>query len=103
GMAHITGGGITENIPRVLPEGLTAEIKQDSWQLPPLFQWLQEQGNVTDDEMYRTFNCGIGMAVIVSAQDAEAAKQLLAGEGEQVFTIGRIRRQQAGEAPTIVV
>ncbi|HEX5538788.1 MAG TPA: phosphoribosylformylglycinamidine cyclo-ligase [Methylophilaceae bacterium] len=103
GMAHITGGGLTENIPRVLPEGLTAEIGKDSWPLPPLFQWLQKQGNVQDHEMYRTFNCGIGMAVIVAAKDVEAARKLLAAEGEQVWTIGRIRRQQAGEAPTVVV
>jgi phosphoribosylformylglycinamidine cyclo-ligase len=103
GMAHITGGGLTENIPRVLPEGLTAEIKKGSWTMPPLFSWLQAQGNVTDDEMHRTFNCGIGMAVIVSAQAAEVAKKLLAAEGEQVWVIGSIRRQQAGEAATIVV
>jgi phosphoribosylformylglycinamidine cyclo-ligase len=103
GMAHITGGGITENIPRVLPQGLTAEIKRNGWQMPPLFQWLQAQGNVTDGEMYRTFNCGIGMAVIVSAENAKAAQSLLAAEGEQVWAIGHIRRQQQGEAPTIVV
>ena len=103
GMAHITGGGITENIPRVLPQGLTAEIDRNGWQLPPLFQWLQAQGNITDDEMYRTFNCGIGMAVIVSAENAKAAQSLLAAEGEQVWAIGHIRRQQPGEAPTIVV
>ncbi|OAM51770.1 phosphoribosylformylglycinamidine cyclo-ligase [Methylovorus sp. MM2] len=103
GMAHITGGGITENIPRVLPEGLTAEVKKTGWQLPPLFSWLQAQGNVTDDEMYRTFNCGIGMVVIVSAQDAAAAKALLTTEGEQVFEIGHIRRQAAGEHATVVV
>ncbi|MCB5188349.1 phosphoribosylformylglycinamidine cyclo-ligase [Methylobacillus caricis] len=103
GMAHITGGGITENVPRVLPEGLTAEVRQGSWTMPPLFSWLQEQGNVTDQEMYRTFNCGIGMVVIVSRADAESARQLLAAEGEQVWEIGHIRQQQAGEAPTIVV
>jgi phosphoribosylformylglycinamidine cyclo-ligase len=103
GMAHITGGGLTENIPRVLPAGLTAEIKQGSWNMPPLFSWLQAQGNVTDNEMHRTFNCGIGMVVIVSAQNAEAAKSLLAAEGEQVWTIGHIRPQQAGEAATVVV
>ena len=102
GMAHITGGGLTENIPRVLPQGLTAEIKQGSWAVPPLFDWLQAQGNITDDEMHRTFNCGIGMVVIVSAQDAEAATRLLAAEGEQVWTIGHIRRQQPGEAATVV-
>lgn len=103
GMAHITGGGLTENIPRVLPAGLTAEIKQGSWNMPPLFSWLQAQGNVTDNEMHRTFNCGIGMVVIVSAQNAEAAKSLLAAESEQVWTIGHIRAQKAGEAATIVV
>jgi phosphoribosylformylglycinamidine cyclo-ligase len=102
GMAHITGGGLTENIPRALPQGLTAELDKSSWQLPPLFQWLQEQGNIAADEMYRTFNCGIGMAVIVAAQDAEAATRFLQAEGEQVYRIGRIRRQQDGEAPTIV-
>ena len=103
GLAHITGGGITENIPRVLPAGLTAEIKKGSWQMPALFTWLQAQGNVTDEEMFRTFNCGIGMAVIVAAQDTARAMELLAGEGEQVWTIGHIRRQQNGEAPTIIM
>jgi len=103
GLAHITGGGLTENIPRVLPQGLTAEIKKGSWQIPALFTWLQAQGNVTDDEMFRTFNCGIGMVVIVSAQDAARAMELLGGEGEQVRSIGHIRRQQDGEAPTVVV
>lgn len=103
GMAHITGGGITENVPRVLPVGLTAEVKKGSWEMPPLFSWLQAQGNVTDDEMYRTFNCGIGMVVIVSAAQAEAAKTLLENEGEQVAVIGYVRPQQAGEAPTVVV
>jgi len=103
GMAHITGGGITENIPRVLPAGLTAEVRRDSWTLPPLFQWLQAQGNVVDDEMYRTFNCGIGMVVIVSAAQAPEAIKLLADAGEQVWQIGQIRAQQPNEAPTVVV
>lgn len=103
GMAHITGGGITENVPRVLPQGLTAEIKKGSWETPPLFGWLQAQGNVAEDEMHRTFNCGIGMVVIVSPQQAEAAQNLLIAEGEQVWVIGHIRPQQAGEAATIVV
>ncbi len=103
GMAHITGGGITENIPRVLPEGLTAEIKASSWQLPPLFQWLQAQGNIVPSEMYKTFNCGIGMAVIVAKEHVAQAKQLLEASGETVYEIGHIRAQNAGEAPTIVV
>jgi len=103
GMAHITGGGITENVPRVLPAGLTAEVKKGSWPMPPLFTWLQAQGNVTDDEMHRTFNCGIGMVVIVAEQNAVAAKQLLEAEGETVSVIGKIRKQAPNEAPTVVI
>ncbi len=103
GMAHITGGGITENIPRVLPQGLTAEIKKHSWVMPPLFKWLQAQGNVTDSEMYKTFNCGIGMAVIVAQQHAAQAQKLLQDMGETVFEIGHIRSQKTGEAPTVVI
>ena len=103
GMAHITGGGITENIPRVLPAGLTAEIKASGWQLPPLFKWLQAQGNIVPSELYKTFNCGIGMAVIVAKEHVAQARQLLEASGETVFEIGHIRAQNAGEAPTIVV
>lgn len=103
GMAHITGGGITENIPRVLPAGLTAEIRADGWQLPPLFQWLQAQGNIVPSELYKTFNCGIGMAVIVAKEHVAQATQLLETSGETVFEIGHIRAQNAGEAPTIVI
>ncbi len=103
GMAHITGGGITENVPRVLPAGLTAEITKGSWAMPPLFTWLQAQGNVAEDEMYRTFNCGIGMVVIVAKEYADAAESLLIEAGETVSVIGHIREQQAGEAPTVVV
>lgn len=103
GMAHITGGGITENIPRVLPTGLTAEIKADSWAMPPLFHWLKAQGNIADHELYKTFNCGIGMAVIVAKKHAVAAQQLLKDAGETVFEIGVIRAQAANEAPTVVI
>lgn len=102
GMAHITGGGITENIPRVLPAGLTAEIKKGSWTIPPLFNWLQTQGNVSDLEMYKTFNCGIGMAVIMAKEHAAEAQKMLQDAGEIVYEIGYIRAQQAGEAATIV-
>jgi phosphoribosylformylglycinamidine cyclo-ligase len=103
GMAHITGGGITENIPRVLPAGLTAEIRADGWPLPPLFQWLQAQGNIVPGELYKTFNCGIGMAVIVAKGHVAQAKQLLEASGETVFEIGHVRAQNSGEAPTVVI
>ncbi|MDD2834304.1 MAG: phosphoribosylformylglycinamidine cyclo-ligase [Methylotenera sp.] len=103
GMAHITGGGITENIPRVLPARLTVEIKASSWQLPPLFQWLQAQGNIIPSEMYKTFNCGIGMAIVIAREHVAAAKALLEASGETVFEIGHVRIQNAGEAPTVVV
>ena len=103
GMAHITGGGITENIPRVLPLGLTAEINAKSWQLPALFKWLQAQGNITHSELYKTFNCGIGMAVVLDKTHVAQAKQLLEAAGETVYEIGIIRAQNTGEAPTIVI
>ncbi len=103
GMAHITGGGLTENVPRVLPEGLQAVIHSNSWTRSPLFQWLQTAGNISDDEMHRVFNCGIGMVVIVSVNDADKAREILSAQGESVFTLGEIRALPAGEAPTIVV
>ena len=103
GMAHITGGGITENVPRVLPAGLTAEIDSNSWELPALFKWLKDQGNIADLEMYKTFNCGVGMAIIVSADNAAEAMKVLAAKGETVYQIGQIRAQAAGEAATVVV
>lgn len=103
GMAHITGGGISENIPRVLPAGLTAEIDAGSWQMPALFRWLQSQGNVASDEMYRTFNCGIGMAIILAEADLVQALDILQSAGEDARLIGRIRPQQPGEHATLVV
>ena len=103
GMAHITGGGITENVPRVLPSGLTAEIKAQAWQLPPLFEWLQLQGNITTHELYRTFNCGIGMVVVLSPEHVEAAKALLSAAGETVYEIGFIRPQADHEAATVIL
>ena len=103
GMAHITGGGLTENIPRVLPDAVTAVIDRNSWVAPPVFTWLQEHGKVDAAEMARTFNCGIGMAVIVAKDHAATATAHLQAAGETVFTIGEIRTRLAGEAQTIVV
>ncbi len=102
GMAHITGGGLTENIPRVLPENCVAQIDAQSWPLPKLFQWLQQAGNVEQQEMYRTFNCGIGMAVIVPAEQAETAQAFLAEQGETVYRLGTIRERAGSEHQTQV-
>lgn len=102
GMAHITGGGITENVPRVLPENCVAQIDATSWQLPKLFQWLQQAGNVATQEMYRTFNCGIGMVVIVSTENAAKAEQFLTQQGETVYRLGTIRERVNNEHQTQV-
>jgi phosphoribosylformylglycinamidine cyclo-ligase len=89
-LAHITGGGLYENIPRVLPENTKAVIDLASWQLPPVFQWLQKAGNVEAREMYRTFNCGIGMVIAIDAADADKAMAQLTAAGEQVYKLGHI-------------
>jgi phosphoribosylformylglycinamidine cyclo-ligase len=103
GMVHITGGGLLENIPRVLQEHLTVELRRDGWNMPPLFGWLQQHGGVADSEMHRVFNCGIGMVVIVAEHNAAAAMAQLAAAGEQVSRIGVVRARAEGEAQTIVV
>ncbi len=89
-LAHITGGGITENLPRVLPDGLSAEIKLSSWELPGIFQWLQQQGNVSQADMLTTFNCGIGMIVCVAGEDERKTLETLSQLGEQAFSLGEI-------------
>jgi phosphoribosylformylglycinamidine cyclo-ligase len=103
GMAHITGGGLTENIPRVLPDAVTAMIERKSWQAPNVFAWLQQHGKIDDAEMARTFNCGIGMVVIVAKENADKAATQLRAAGETVFAIGEIRARAEGEKQTIVV
>jgi phosphoribosylformylglycinamidine cyclo-ligase len=102
GMAHITGGGITENVPRVLPQNVVADIDSKTWQMPKLFDWLREQGNVAPQEMFRTFNCGIGMVVIVSQADAAKAISQLTAAGEKVWQIGQIRTRSGDEHQTQV-
>ncbi|HJV81217.1 phosphoribosylformylglycinamidine cyclo-ligase [Noviherbaspirillum sp.] len=103
GMAHITGGGLVENVPRVLRGNLTAVLHRDAWTMPPLFAWLQQHGGVADAEMHRVFNCGIGMVVIVAKENADAAIAQLKAAGETVNRIGEIRERQGNEAQTIVV
>lgn len=94
-IAHITGGGLIENIPRVLPQQTQAVIERASWQRPALFDWLQQQGAVEESEMLRTFNCGVGMVLVVAAEDTEAAMQQLRQSGEAPWQIGRIAARTA--------
>jgi phosphoribosylformylglycinamidine cyclo-ligase len=103
GLAHITGGGIVENVPRVLPEAVRAVIEKKAWPRPKLFDWLQREGNVAEDEMHRVFNCGIGMAIVVAANDADAAMACLREAGETVYRIGRIEPAVPGGPQTVVV
>jgi phosphoribosylformylglycinamidine cyclo-ligase len=103
GLAHITGGGLTGNVPRILPAGTCAVLDKQAWTLPPLFQWLQREGNIADAEMHRVFNCGIGMVVVVAAEHAGSAIELLGAAGEHVAPIGRIEACQPGEPQTVIV
>jgi len=91
-LAHITGGGITENVPRVLPENTVANVKLGSWPTQPLFDWLQEEGNISDDEMLKTFNCGIGMVMCVAKERVDAVLDVLKDSGESAFVIGDIAK-----------
>ena len=102
GMAHITGGGLTENIPRVLADNLTARLDKSTWTRQPIFHWLQEHGGVEEKEMHRVFNCGIGMVVIVAHEHADAATRMLEAEGECVWRIGEIGQRTADEPQTTV-
>ncbi|MGB0499100.1 MAG: AIR synthase-related protein, partial [Rubricella sp.] len=88
--AHITGGGLTENLPRVLPEGLAARIDLGAWSLPPVFRWIERGTALDDAEMLRTFNCGIGMVLVVAEDRAEALSTLLSEMGETVLTLGAV-------------
>jgi len=99
-LAHITGGGLTENLPRVLPEGLDASISLSAWDFPETFQWLQKQGNVSQADMLTTFNCGIGMIVCVDAENEEETMAILSQQGETVFSIGEII-ESSGEAKVV--
>jgi len=103
GLAHITGGGLLDNVPRILRPGLAARLHRDAWKMPELFAWLQREGGVADVEMHRVFNCGIGMVVVVSAAEADAVAATLREQGETVYRIGEIVEQQPGAAQTEVV
>jgi phosphoribosylformylglycinamidine cyclo-ligase len=103
GMAHITGGGLVDNVPRVLPENTQAVLHRDSWQMPALFRWLQMKGGVADAEMVRVFNCGLGLVVIVSPELADAAIQSLAKQSLRAWVVGEVRELPQGAPQTIVI
>ena len=103
GLAHITGGGIVENVPRILPAGLAARIERAAWRLPPLFQWLKEEGGIDDAELYRVFNCGIGMAVVVAPTDAARAVKTLGAAGATAWHIGRVERRGRNGAQVVII
>ena len=98
GLVHVTGGGLTENIPRVMPKNVAAKIQRNAWELPPLFQWLQQNGGVADEEMWRVFNCGIGMVVVVSQDQADAISATFSAQGETVYRLGEIVDREADDA-----
>ncbi|HSO05844.1 MAG TPA: phosphoribosylformylglycinamidine cyclo-ligase [Pelomicrobium sp.] len=102
GLAHITGGGLVENLPRVLPDGCCAVLDAGAWPLPPLFRWLQEHGRVDTAEMHRVFNCGVGMVVVVAAEHAAQAMRLLEADRETVWRIGTVEPRAAGAPQTVV-
>ena len=103
GMAHITGGGLVENTHRMFPDGCAARLDRASWPRPAIFDWLQQRGRLADAEMHRVFNCGIGMVVVVAAEDAERAQRLLAAGGESVYRIGAVVPCAKGAPATTVV
>lgn len=101
-LSHITGGGLLENIPRVLPTDACAQINQSSWQKPAIFDWLQENGNVAQNEMYKTFNCGVGMVLVVSADELDKSLSLLNEYGEQAWHLGEITEMTDNEQVTFI-
>ena len=103
GMAHITGGGLVDNVPRVLPENTQAVLHRDSWQMPDLFRWLQMKGGVADAEMVRVFNCGIGMVVIVAPDQVDAAIKSLTAQGLKAWTVGEVVERPKDAPQTIVI
>lgn len=103
GLAHITGGGLVGNVPRVLPEHLQAVLHREAWTMPPLFQWLQKEGRVADDEMHRVFNCGVGMVAIVPVEVVDAALAALQAAGETAWRIGEVVERRADAPQTVVV
>jgi phosphoribosylformylglycinamidine cyclo-ligase len=103
GLAHITGGGITGNVPRMLPGGTRAVLRKDGWPRPKLFEWLQQKGNIAEEEMLRVFNCGIGLVMALAPEHANQAARLLGAAGETVYTVGSVEPAAPGEPQALVV
>lgn len=103
GLAHITGGGLLDNVPRILQPGLQARLHSSAWTLPPLFDWLKTEGGIESQEMYRVFNCGIGMVIVVPASEANAVAENLRQAGETVYALGEIAECGDGDAQTVVI
>lgn len=101
GIANITGGGLTENIPRCLPQGTKAVLDKNSWERPAIFKWLQEQGNISDDEMHRSFNVGVGMVIVVPAKEADDTLDCLRAAGETAWVIGSVA--SSSDKPEVVI
>ncbi|EXX77665.1 bifunctional aminoimidazole ribotide synthase/glycinamide ribotide synthase [Rhizophagus irregularis DAOM 197198w] len=102
-MAHITGGGFIDNIPRILPKDLGVSIDSNVWELPKVFKWLKENGNIPSDELFRTFNCGIGMVLVVSSDNEIRVKKLLQQYESNVYTIGRVVTKQTNNDKHVVI
>jgi phosphoribosylformylglycinamidine cyclo-ligase len=103
GLAHVTGGGLVGNVPRILPKSTRALLDQKSWPRPEIFAWLQRTGRVAEEEMFRVFNCGIGMVLVVAPDQAQAATLLLKREGELAYEIGRIEAHSGPEPECLIV
>ncbi len=103
GVAHITGGGFYDNIARVLPRGCKAIIKKDSWSVPPIFSFLKEKGRIPEEEMFRTFNCGIGLVLILPEEQVQEAQLILKGVNEEAFVIGHIEAREQDDAPVTII
>ena len=96
GMAHITGGGITENIPRILNPNLMANINTNTWEMNPIFEWIATHGNISEEEMRKTFNCGIGMVLVIESKDTRETLEILSANGEKAWEIGSIIEGSGG-------
>jgi phosphoribosylformylglycinamidine cyclo-ligase len=102
GLAHITGGGLIGNVPRMLPQGMRAVLRKKMWPRPEIFNWLQKNGNIDEKEMYRVFNCGVGMVICIAREHVAAATALLKGEGELAYDIGFVEAGNPGEPEAVV-